>query len=410
MSLTSHPFIRTLLDLRGNARACVYTEPLWGIPYNLYAPYASIFMLTLGVKDSQIGLVASIGIAFQIFWTLMSGAITDKLGRKRATLIFDLISWSIPCLIWAFSQNFTHFLIAAIINAMYRVPHNSWNCLLVEDTDPRLLVDIYSWVYISGQIVAVVSPLASVLIAKFTLVPTIRGLYLLAFVMMTAKFLVLNAFATETRQGVIRMEATRHQPLFAVLREMPDVLRQILQTPATLFTAGLMMLTNICWMISNTFWSIFVTEKLHIPAKHLAYYYFARSLVMLLFFFFAMPKLRNMDVRKPLLAAFSVLILSQIALINVPRENYALLLLATVLEACSVPIATTFVDKLTVITINPKERARIMAILWGVMLVFTSPFGWIAGQLSEMNRSLPFILNIVLFALGALLSLLARSR
>ncbi|GAK49515.1 putative major facilitator superfamily transporter [Candidatus Moduliflexus flocculans] len=410
MSLTSHPFIRTLIDLRGNARACVYTEPLWGIPYNLYAPYTSIFMLTLGIKDSQIGLVASIGITFQIFWTLMSGAITDKLGRKRATLMFDLISWSIPCLIWAFSQNFTHFLIAAIINAMYRVPHNSWNCLLVEDTDPRLLVDIYSWVYISGQIVAVVSPLASVLIAKFTLVPTIRGLYLLAFVMMTAKFLVLNAFATETRQGVIRMEATRHQPLFAVLREMPDVLRQILQTPATLFTAGLMMLTNICWMISNTFWSIFVTEKLHIPAKHLAYYYFARSLVMLLFFFFAMPKLRNMDVRKPLLAAFSVLILSQIALINVPHENYALLLFATILEACSVPIATTFVDKLTVITINPKERARIMAILWGVMLVFTSPFGWIAGQLSEMNRSLPFILNIILFALGALLSLLARSR
>ena len=410
MSLTSHPFIRTLIDLRGNARACVYTEPLWGIPYNLYAPYTSIFMLTLGVKDSQIGLVASIGIAFQIFWTLMSGAITDKLGRKRATLIFDLISWSIPCLVWAFSQNFTHFLIAAIINAMYRVPHNSWNCLLVEDTDPRLLVDIYSWVYISGQIVAVVSPLASVLIAKFTLVPTIRGLYLLAFVMMTAKFLVLNAFATETRQGVIRMEATRHQPLFAVLREMPDVLRQILQTPATLFTAGLMMLTNICWMISNTFWSIFVTEKLHIPAKHLAYYYFARSLVMLLFFFFVMPKLRNMEVRKPLVAAFFVLIVSQIILISAPVGNYAILLIATIFEACSVPIATTFVDKLTVITINPKERARIMAILWGMMLVATSPFGWIAGQMSEMNRSLPFILNMVLFALGALLSLLARSR
>jgi len=410
MSLTSHPFIRTLLGLRGNARACVYTEPLWGIPYNLYAPYASIFMLTLGVKDSQIGLVASIGIAFQIFWTLMSGAITDKLGRKRATLIFDLISWSIPCLVWAFSQNFTHFLIAAIINAMYRVPHNSWNCLLVEDTDPRLLVDVYSWVYISGQIVAFVSPLTGLLIGKFTLVPTIRGLYLLAFVMMTTKFLVLNAFATETQQGVIRMEATRRQPLFAVLREMPDVLKQILRTPATLFTAGLMMLTNIGWMISNTFWSIFVTEKLHIPAKHLAYYYFARSMVMLLFFFFVMPKLRNMEVRKPLLVGFSVLILSQIILISSPVENYAVLLIATIFEACSVPIATTFVDKLTVITINPKERARIMAILWGMMLVVTSPFGWIAGQMSEMNRSLPFILNIVLFALGALLSLLARSR
>lgn len=410
MSFTSHPFIRTLLDLRGNARACVYTEPLWGIPYNLYAPYASIFMLTLGVKDRQIGMVASVGILAQIVWTLLSGAITDKLGRKRATLIFDLISWSVPCLIWAFSQNFTHFLLAAIINAMYRVPHNSWNCLLVEDTDPRLLVDVYSWIYISGQIVAFVSPLAGLLIGKFTLVPTIRGLYLLAFVMMTTKFLVLNAFAIETRQGVARMDATRHQPLFAVLREMPGVLKHILQTPATLFTAGLMMLTNICWMVNNTFWAILVTEKLHIPAKHLAYYHFSRSMIMLLFFFFVMPKLRNMDVRKPLLVAFSILMLSQITLISAPSGSYAFLLLATGLEACSVPIATTFVDKLTVITINPKERARIMAILWGVMLVFTSPFGWLAGQMSEMNRSLPFVLNILLFALGGLLTFFARSR
>ncbi len=410
MSLTSHPFIRTLIDLRGNARGCVFTEPLWGIPYNLYAPYASIFMLTLGVKDSQIGLVASIGILVQIFWTLLSGAITDKLGRKRATLIFDLISWSVPCLIWAFSQNFTHFLLAAIINATYRVPHNSWNCLLVEDTDPRLLVDIYSWVYISGLIAAFVSPLAGVLIGKFTLVPTVRGLYLLAFVMMTAKFFILNAIVAETQQGVIRMEATRHQPLFAVLREMPGVLKQILQTPATLFTAGLMMLTNICWMVNSTFWPILVTEKLQIPAKHLAYYHFSRSMIMLLFFFFVMPKLRNMEVRKPLLAAFSVLIVSQLVLISAPVGSYTVLLMATMLEACCLPIATTFVDKLTVITINPKERARIMAILWGVMLVFTSPFGWIAGQMSEMNRSLPFVLNIILFALGGLLTFFARTR
>ena len=133
-------------------------------------------------------------------------------------------------------------------------------------------------------------------------------------------------------------------------------------------------------------------------------------MIMLLFFFFVMPKLRNMEVRKPLIVAFSVLILSQIILLNAPVGNYAILLIATIFEACSVPIATTFVDKLTVITINPKERARIMAILWGGMLVFTSPFGWIAGQMSEMNRSLPFILNIVLFALGAVLSFLARSR
>jgi uncharacterized membrane protein YeaQ/YmgE (transglycosylase-associated protein family) len=44
-----------------------------------------------------------------------------------------------------------------------------------------------------------------------------------------------------------------------------------------------------------------------------------------------------------------------------------------------------------------------MAILLLVQVAATSPFGWIAGQLSTLNRNFPFILNIVLFAIGAFL-------
>ena len=94
--MTNHPLIRTLKNLRGNVRGCVYTEPLWGIPFNLYAPYVSIYMLAFGLTDSQIGLITTIGLSFEIVWTLLSGAITDKLGRKRTTLLFDIISWSVP--------------------------------------------------------------------------------------------------------------------------------------------------------------------------------------------------------------------------------------------------------------------------------------------------------------------------
>ena len=109
--LKSHPLVNTLLSLEGNPRACVWTEPLWGIPFQLYAPYASLYMMALGVTERQIGLITSISMLLQVFSALLGGAITDKLGRKRTTLVFDVISWSIPCLIWAFSQNFTHFLV-----------------------------------------------------------------------------------------------------------------------------------------------------------------------------------------------------------------------------------------------------------------------------------------------------------
>lgn len=405
--MRNHPLIVTLKNLRGNARGCVYTEPLWGIPFNLYAPYVSVYMLALGLSDGQIGLITTIGTFFQIFWMALSGAIADKLGRRRTTLIFDLISWSIPCLIWAFARDFTAFVIAAIVNSVLRVTQNSWQLLLVEDTDPDLLVDVYSWIYIAGLLAAFVSPITGLLINRFDLIPTMRGLYLFSFVMMTTKFILTNAWTTETQQGLVRMRETQHQPLFAVLREYPDVLKQILRSPATLFVAGLLIILNITNTIQGTFWSILVTEKVRIPAQHLALYPFARSVTMLLFFFLVMPRLSRLDVRRPMMVGFAGLILSQLLLILVPVKSYGWLLVSTILEAVSIPTASTLLDKLFMVTIDAQERARIIAILYVIILAVISPFGWIAGRLSEINRNLPFVLNIILLSIAIILLYLA---
>ena len=40
-----------------------------------------------------------------------------------------------------------------------------------------------------------------------------------------------------------------------------------------------------------------------------------------------------------------------------------------------------------------------------MMLAITSPFGWITGKLSEINRILPFVLNIILYVACAVLVL-----
>jgi Na+/melibiose symporter-like transporter len=232
-----------------------------------------------------------------------------------------------------------------------------------------------------------------------------RGLYLLAFVMMTTKFVVMNRMVTETEQGVVRMRETRGQPLLSILRGYPAVLRQLLQSRATLLTAGLMVVLSIYMVvIRGTFWSILVTKKLAIPEQHLVLYTFARSLVMLLFFFLAMPHLRDMKDRDPMLLGFLGLILSNVILISVPPGNYWLLLIATVIEACSMPLANTLLQRLIVVNVAAEERARIMAILNMGVIIFTSPFGWIAGRMSETDRSLPFVLSIGLFVLGALLT------
>jgi MFS family permease len=406
----NHSLITSLRSLRGNPRACVYTEPLWGVPFYLYSPYVSVYMVALGLADKQIGLILSISWGFQIVLALLSGAVTDKLGRRRTTLIFDILSWSIPALISAVAQNLWYFLAAAIINSVWRITHNSWTCLLVEDAEPGQLVDIYTWIYIGNLLVGFVAPLAGVLISVFSLVPTMRGLYVFAAFMFTLKAVVTYWMTEETAQGTVRLHETRDQSMFHVLSGYKGVLYELLHTPQTLYTAGIMLVISISSLISGNFWAIIVTEKLHIAAESIAVFPFIKSAIMLVFFFVVMPRLKKMHFKTPMVIGFLGFITSQVVLITAPELGYPSLICSVLLEACSFAAVSPLVDQMTVLTISASERARIQSILYVGIILLTSPFGWIAGTLSEINKDLPFILNIVLYAVGAALAYVAGPR
>ncbi len=72
-AVTDHPLLTTLVGLRGNPRACVYTEPLWGIPYSLYVPFFTLYMYALGVNDQQIGFLISIALGVFTKLLVVSG-------------------------------------------------------------------------------------------------------------------------------------------------------------------------------------------------------------------------------------------------------------------------------------------------------------------------------------------------
>ncbi len=398
-----HPLFDMWRKLRGNARAVIATEPMWGIPFNLFSPFASVYMLALGLTDKQIGLVASIGLAFQIFFALLSGVLTDKLGRKWATFIFDATSWGIPTLIWAVSQNFTYFVIAAIFNASWRVPHISWTCLLVEDTEPKLILDVYSWIYIAAVCSAFFTPIAGLLIDKYTLVPAMRVIYIFACISMTAKYITMNAFVKETTVGRKRMEESRHQGIFEMLAENKGVLRILFNSPESLYTTGILLVINIIATVNGSFFAIFATQKLMIPESLFAYYPFARAVTMLLFFFLVMPRLRELPFRNPMLVGLAGMLSAQILLISLPEQSIVGLFFMVVLDAFSVATFNPMVDRMLVFTIDEAERARVMAIIYVIVLAFSTPFGWIAGSLSSVNRAYPFFLNMLMLLIAAVL-------
>jgi len=400
--------IKTLKNMKGNPRACIYTEPLWGLSVNLCLPYASVYMLALGLNDFQVGLTATIAMLSQGVFAFLSGPITDKLGRRKATAIFDFLAWCIPCIIWWRAEGFWFFAVAALLNGAMQVPTNSWNCLLIEDAEKSKITTINSLMMICGQLSVFFVPISAILFSRLTLVPAMRILYINAFVLMTVKVVILYIFSRETRMGAIRMEESRGKSLFSLASGYGSVLRIVGKSKGTVFALLVNIIVGIVALVSLTFWPVIVTQKLLVPDHLLPVFLIVRSSIAILFFFLVVPRLTGRFLKTPLLVGFACLFIGQVILVLTPVEGpltYLMLCISLLFDGFGGTFLFMLAKSLVDLYVNPEERARVQAILNMIILAATSPFGWIGGILSGISRDLPFVLNLCVLTVGFLIVL-----
>ena len=184
---SKNPLIDTLLTIRGNQRVAIFTEPLYGIPFNLYTPFVSIYMSSLGLSPVQIGFVAMLTLLSQMVSSLFGGVLADKMGRRKSLFVFDIFAWVIPYFLWATAQGFPAFVVAALLNGMWRISNVSFSLLIVEDADMKRLSHMYGLMNLATLLAGFVSPLAYIFVQKYSLVPTMRTMYFVAMVLMIIK-------------------------------------------------------------------------------------------------------------------------------------------------------------------------------------------------------------------------------
>ena len=380
---------------------------------NLCLPYATVYMLTFGISDVQIGIVTSIYMFSQMIFAFLSGAIIDKMGRRKSTAIFDFLAWSLPCLIWASSQGFWFFVVAALLNGTMKITTVSWDCLLVEDAPRDKITHIYSWVIISANLSALFAPISSILVAKLTLAPAIRILYINAFIIMTAKIIILYKLSTETAVGKVRREVTRNMSWREMLSGYKSALHKILNSQGTIFAIIISILVEIVAMIGMTFWQIIASRRIGIPDTLLPIFPMARSILSIFLFFTVISHINQSKMKWPLFGGFLSTIVSCILLISISNTGawgYVILSVSLIFEALGFAVLATIRESLVAIHVDPDERSGIMALLQTTVMLVSVPFGFIGGLLSDISRILPFVLSIGLLLLGMLATALFYRR
>ena len=398
--LKYHPLLQVLGRNKGNPRTLVLIEPLWGIPYNLIAPFATLYMYTQGVTDVQIGLILSITMVVQVCFSFFAGILADKLGRKTTTMMGDFFGWGLACLVWAASQNFWLFLLAALLNCFEQINQTAWYCLLIEDADQRDLVGLYTWINIGGLVAIFFAPISGMLVSANSVVPVVRVLYLLFALTMMTKCFITYKFCHETRQGQVRKAETKGVSPFRMLGEYRQLIPMLLKNRAVVKAVAVSVLLYIANVVNTNFFSLYVTQRLGLSDNYLALFPILNAGVMLVFMVGIQHKLNALKFRAPLWVGLALYAVGALVLLLSPVGGLGFVLLNVFLTAVAASLVNPRKDALLQLNLDPQERARLNALIMASTVALSSPFGYLAGWLSSMDRRLPFGFMILLFLLA----------
>ncbi len=401
--MKTHPLLKVLADNKGNPRTLVLIEPLWGIPYNLISPFATLYMYTQGITDVQIGLILSITMAVQVVFSFFGGILSDKLGRKFTTMLGDFFGWAVACLVWAVSNNFWLFLAAALLNCFEQINQTAWFCLLIEDARPKDLVGIYTWVNIGGLVAVFFAPLSGIFVSSYSIVPVVRVLYLLFALTMSMKTLITFMLCHETKQGEIRREETKGVSVLHMLGEYRRLIPSMLKNRGVLKAVAVSVILYVTNMVNTNFFGLYLTQRLGISENFLALFPILNAVVMLIFMVGIQHRIGSAKFRIPLWTGLTLYSAAALILIFSPVNNLGFVLLYVFVAALAAALVNPRKDALLQLNIAPQERARLNALIMASTIALSSPFGYLAGWLSGMDRRLPFVFTLLLFITAMLI-------
>jgi len=386
-------------DLPVNPRNCIILEPMWVLFGAVVLYFAPLYMKELGLTDIEMGLVNSAGFLFSFFYFLLAGPLTNKYGRRVTSLIWDIVSWSMSMLLWAFARNFLWFLVAVLFNSAVRIVMVSWNLLLTEDAREDQRVKIYSIINLIGSMGGFATLGAGLLLARYGVVATMRAIYFLGAFVMTAMFILRYLLTAETDNGKLIREKTRGIPLAKLIADqMRSLAHAARDRHFFLLTTIYLIATAVQ---SFTFFQILhLKDNLGYSTTALSFVPAVNSLLSIFLFGFVLPRIPKNAERLGLLLGFLISVGSGLAFIFMGKGMLFVVFIVQGLGAAAFLLLATYRDSVFMNSVPEEKRAELFGLVNMLAMLLSIPTGALAGWLFSWNPRSPFVAVVVLFAAG----------
>lgn len=397
-----------LSGLPRNARNSIKVEPLWAVFGGMIFFYVPLYMKEIGLTEVEMGIINTINLFVSFVCHFFAGPITNRLGRKKTTLIFDLISWTIPMFIWTVAQNFWYFLAASIINAFVRIVFVSWYCLLTEDTPQDKRARVFGIIYVINYAAGIFTPITGFFAAKYGIVPTMRIIYALGLLSMTSMFLIRNALVSETQAGRDIMKYHSELSILQSIRSYILTIMGAFKNKSLIPITLIYIVTNFIISL-NFFQVLFLKEHLKFSEEIVSITPGVSAFINVLLYMFVVPRLNKYPEEKALTAALATGLSGALMFLFIPNQNISMLILTVAILAVGNFITQTYRDSVFMNKIGEHEKADVFSAVQTLTTLVCVPSGYIAGFLYSISPLLPFIMISILFAAALLVSFLLLS-
>ena len=124
---------------------------------------------------------------------------------------------------------------------------------------------------------------------------------------------------------------------------------------------------------------------------------------MLIFMVGVQHRMNATKFRVPLWIGLALYAVAALVLIFSPADSLGFVLLYVFVAAVAAALVNPRKDALLQLNITAQERARLNALIMASTIALSSPFGYLAGWLSSLDRRLPFVFTLLLFVTAMLI-------
>jgi DHA1 family tetracycline resistance protein-like MFS transporter len=376
-----------------NAKVLIATEPFWSIPMSWIFFYRPIFLSAIiGLTALEIGFLITIFNCSLIVFPLLGGYMADRFGRKRVFMLFDSACWLSSSAIWIISRNIWHALLAYIIEGCASIVYSVWECLLVEDTEPKFRSFIYGSISAIFTVGSLTTPVAGFIIGTYGLDAGCRMLFTLALCSFIIMYIVRQIYLREPEIGRKLMG----DESFSGLRGYINSLLLVKKDRAILT----MLLINIMigfYNSSSAYISLYLINErgLGLSEEAASIFPSSVSIVSLIMAIIVVPRLRSRGgYIKTLISGYGLGSLAMLLFINSPNRSLPMALLSGLMlgvySSVAFSVSRTFLAN-QIDIVDGRARAKILSIAVSLSSLINMPTPTVVGYLFSIDPKLPFL-------------------